>query len=508
MPILLKAGEVDAFLSMGNTGAAMAAAVLVVGRAAGVERPGLAALLPSTGSPALAIDVGANADSRPRHLLAFALMGQVYQQRVLGRAAPTVGVLSIGEEDAKGNSLVFETSELLAASNLKFEGHVEPRGIVAGKVDVVVCDGFTGNILIKAMEATAEYAFAELRTHVKARRLSQLGALLMRPSFFRELRRRTDYAQWGRRPAAGRQRGRDPGPRPLARGGGGERSAGRRAGRAGRAGANDRRRVERTLGLGLRPSRVRRPRPLRNSLSTWRSVRGSTSGMSASRRPTNKIMRTAATGRRSSLNRTAATTRRQQRTAQGPRGTYRCSQIRSTGPARPARPCATPQFDPNSIAYWRWFISIILFFTIVGIPLIPLWLLYSLWYGPQHLARMSARLTTQALEIRKGVFSRTEATIPLNRITDLRLHDGPLMRHFKLRGLKVETAGQSGPNSGSEGNLIGVVDAMEFRDAILLQRQKVVVGAESTAEAPKAADGAAELLAEIRDILARMEAKE
>ncbi len=166
------------------------------------------------------------------------------------------------------------------------------------------------------------------------------------------------------------------------------------------------------------------------------------------------------------------------------------------------------QFDPNSIAYWRWFISIILFFTIVGIPLIPLWLLYSLWYGPQHLARMSARLTTQALEIRKGVFSRTDATIPLNRITDLRLHDGPLMRHFKLRGLKVETAGQSGPNSGSEGNLIAtVVGAVGFRNAILLQRQKVV-GAESTAGAPKAADGATELLAEIRDILARIEAKE
>ena len=98
--------------------------------------------------------------------------------------------------------LAGEASELLAASNLKFEGHVEPRGIVAGKVDVVVCDGFTGNILIKAMEATAEYAFAELRTHVKARRLSQLGALLMRPSF-RELRRRTDYAQWGGVPLLG-----------------------------------------------------------------------------------------------------------------------------------------------------------------------------------------------------------------------------------------------------------------------------------------------------------------
>lgn len=199
---LLKAGEVDAFLSMGHTGAAMAAAVLVVGRAAGVERPGLAALLPSSGSPTLAIDVGANAESRPRHLLEFALMGQVYQQRVLGRDAPTVGVLSIGEEDAKGNSLVLETSKLLAASNLAFAGHIEPRGIFAGEADVVVCDGFAGNILIKAMESTAEYAFGELRAQVKARRLSQLGALLMRSSF-RELRRRTDYAQWGGVPLLG-----------------------------------------------------------------------------------------------------------------------------------------------------------------------------------------------------------------------------------------------------------------------------------------------------------------
>ena len=220
------------------------------------------------------------------------------------------------------------------------------------------------------------------------------------------------------------------------------------------------------------------------------------------------MMRTAATGRRSSAQSHGCYNAAPATDGTGTTGdiSIQSDQIdrsRATG-----KTLRDAQFDPNSIAYWRWFISIILFFTIVGIPLIPLWLLYSLWYGPQHLARMSARLTTQALEIRKGVFSRTEATIPLNRITDLRLHDGPLMRHFKLRGLKVETAGQSGPNSGSEGNLIGVVDAMEFRDAILLQRQKVVVGAESTAGAPKAADGATELLAEIRDILARIEAKE
>ncbi len=165
------------------------------------------------------------------------------------------------------------------------------------------------------------------------------------------------------------------------------------------------------------------------------------------------------------------------------------------------------QFDRKVINYWRWLVSLILFVTIVGIPFIPLWLLYSLWYGPQHLKRMSARLTTQALEIRKGVFGRTEATIPLNRITDLRVYDGPLMRQYKLRGLKVETAGQSGPSSSSEGDLLGVVDAAEFRNAILMQRHKVL-GVEPAEDSPRAVGGATELLAEIRDILARMEAKE
>ncbi len=165
------------------------------------------------------------------------------------------------------------------------------------------------------------------------------------------------------------------------------------------------------------------------------------------------------------------------------------------------------RFDPKIIPYGRWLVSLILLITVVGIPFIPLWLLFSLWYDPEHLRRMSARLTTQALEIRKGVFFRKEATIPLDRITDVRLHDGPLMRMHKLRGVKVETAGQSGQNAGSEGDLVGVIDAVEFRDAILLQRQKVL-GAEPTAAPPKAAaGGTTELLTEIRDILARIEAK-
>lgn len=168
------------------------------------------------------------------------------------------------------------------------------------------------------------------------------------------------------------------------------------------------------------------------------------------------------------------------------------------------------QFDRRVIAYWRVLVSLIMVITIVGIPFIPFWLLYSLWFGPKYFAGLSARLTTQALELRKGVFTRNESTIPLNRITDLKLHQGPLMRRFGLHGLKVETAGQSGPNAGSEGNLLGVMDAEAFRNAILRQRQ-VTLGAEPSEDSPAAAataGDATELLTEIRDILARIEARQ
>ena len=168
------------------------------------------------------------------------------------------------------------------------------------------------------------------------------------------------------------------------------------------------------------------------------------------------------------------------------------------------------QFDRGVIAYWRVLVSLILFVTIVGIPFIPIWLIYSLWYGPKDFHALSARLTTQALELRKGVFNRSESTIPLNRITDLRLYQGPLMRRFGLHGLKAETAGQSGQNAGSEGNLLGVVDAVAFRNAILRQRQQAL-GVEPAEDAPRPVateSGATELLTEIRDILARIEAKD
>lgn len=162
------------------------------------------------------------------------------------------------------------------------------------------------------------------------------------------------------------------------------------------------------------------------------------------------------------------------------------------------------EFEQAVGCYLRWAGTAILAVTVAGIPFIPLWLLFSLWYVPAYERRLSARLTSHALEVRKGVVFRSEATIPLNRITDIRLYDGPLMRAHKLRGMRVETAGQSSENS-SEGKLVGVAGVVEFRNAVLRQRQNAVDGERTTAGDPPKAEGAAGLLTEIRDILARME---
>ncbi len=165
------------------------------------------------------------------------------------------------------------------------------------------------------------------------------------------------------------------------------------------------------------------------------------------------------------------------------------------------------RFDRRIIPYTRLWVTGFLVITVAGILLIPFWLIFSLWYLPEHHRRLSARLTARAVEIRKGVFFRKESTIPLNRITDVRLHDGPLMRHYGVRGLHVETAGQSGQNASSEGDLVGVTDAVEFRDAILRQREAALGGEASPAPAqpPTGSPDTAELLSEIRDILTRIE---
>ena len=168
------------------------------------------------------------------------------------------------------------------------------------------------------------------------------------------------------------------------------------------------------------------------------------------------------------------------------------------------------QFDKRVISYVRVVISLFMAITVVGILFIPFWLLFSLKYGPDFYGRLFVRLTPRTLEIRKGVYFRKEITIPLSRITDVRLHDGPLMRFFRIRGLKVETAGQSGQTSGTEGDLIGVIDAVEFRDAILRERERSVEGVQPAATptpSPATSGDTDSVLTEIRDILARIESK-
>ena len=199
---MLGADEIDAVVTMGHTGAAVAAGVLIVGRLPDVERPGLGVLLPSRGPRPLLIDVGANAEARPRHLAQFAVMGRVYQERMQGIANPRVGLLSIGEEESKGNALVHEAAALLATEAVNYAGHVDPAHIFRSVADVIVCDGFTGNVVIKTAEATAEFAFGELRFEIERRPLAKLAALALRPAF-RVLRRRIDYAEIGATPLLG-----------------------------------------------------------------------------------------------------------------------------------------------------------------------------------------------------------------------------------------------------------------------------------------------------------------
>ena len=170
------------------------------------------------------------------------------------------------------------------------------------------------------------------------------------------------------------------------------------------------------------------------------------------------------------------------------------------------------RFDPMVKKYLCSVIVFISIVTVVGIPFLPFILIFCWWYCPEFFNRMSARLTDSAILVKQGVFFRKEATIPLNRVTDVRLHDDPLMRWCGVRGLKVETAGSSGQNAGSEGDLVGIVDAVAFRDAILRQRRMAVEGAAQSVAVSAIPTTSSvtplvtnELLAEIRDILSRIE---
>jgi phosphate acyltransferase len=189
-------GEADAVVSAGNTGAMLAAGLLEIRRLPGVHRPAIAVPLPSVGGTSVLIDAGANADARPEHLLQFGHMASVFAEEILGIRVPTVALLSIGEEPEKGNRLVRETQPLLAESGLDFVGNVEGRELLAHAADVVVCDGFTGNMALKLMEGTIKTLLDELRREIEATARGKLGGLLIRPAA-RGLRRRLDPDTYG-----------------------------------------------------------------------------------------------------------------------------------------------------------------------------------------------------------------------------------------------------------------------------------------------------------------------
>jgi glycerol-3-phosphate acyltransferase PlsX len=184
-------GEADAVFSAGNTGAVLAACLLHVRRLTGVHRPAIAVVIPTRRGPSVLLDAGANADARPEHLLQFGAMGAIFAEEVLGVTSPSVRLLSIGEEPEKGNQLTLEAHALLAASDLRFDGNIEGRELLAGWGDVVVCDGFTGNVALKLLEGTIHTTLDWLREEVTASRRGRLGGLLIRPAA-RALRRHLD----------------------------------------------------------------------------------------------------------------------------------------------------------------------------------------------------------------------------------------------------------------------------------------------------------------------------
>ena len=199
---LVRSGEADAVFSAGHTGAAMSTSLFVLGRVEGVERPAIATFMPTLQGTSIVLDVGANVDCKPNHLLQFAVMGDVYARYFLRNPNPKVGLLSIGEEETKGNELTKEAFKLLTETSLNFIGNVEGRDLMAGRADVIVCDGFIGNVVLKVSEAVAEAIGLFLREDIKKSPVSKLGYLLMRPAF-RSLKRRVDYAEYGGAPLVG-----------------------------------------------------------------------------------------------------------------------------------------------------------------------------------------------------------------------------------------------------------------------------------------------------------------
>jgi phosphate acyltransferase len=200
---LVREGQANGFVTAGNTGAAMATAKVVLGAIPGVDRPALAAVFPTApGTAAMLLDVGANVDCTPQNLEQFAVMGDVYFRALFSARRPRVGLLSVGEEDSKGNDLTREAFQLLKQLPLHFVGNVEGRDLYNGKVDIIVADGFVGNVALKISEGVANLVRTALKESLKATITSQVGALLSR-SAFADFKKRLDHTEYGGAPLLG-----------------------------------------------------------------------------------------------------------------------------------------------------------------------------------------------------------------------------------------------------------------------------------------------------------------
>ncbi|MCM3175249.1 phosphate acyltransferase PlsX [Paenibacillus sp. MER 99-2] len=203
---MLKEGEADAMISAGNTGALMTTGLLVVGRMDGIERPALAPMIPTIDDVGvLALDLGANMDAKPEHLAQYGLMGSLYRQKVQGIDSPRVGLLNVGTEPGKGNELTKHAYPLLEQLPIRFVGNVEARDVLTGACDVLVCDGFAGNILLKSLEGTAGAIFTLLKEQFSSSLKSKLAAAVLMPEL-RGLKRKLDYTEHGGAPLLGLSR--------------------------------------------------------------------------------------------------------------------------------------------------------------------------------------------------------------------------------------------------------------------------------------------------------------
>lgn len=199
---MVKDGKADAVISAGNSGASMTSALMCLGRLNHVSRPAIATIMPTIKGQCVILDVGANVDCKPKHLHQFAIMGHVLARHVLGKSSPRIGLISIGEEEGKGDDTTLKTYELLKDVHLNFIGNIEGSDIFRGVADVIVCDGFVGNVILKVSEGLAESLMLLIKNEIHNKFLFQIAAFFLKPAF-RNLRKKIDYDEYGGAPLLG-----------------------------------------------------------------------------------------------------------------------------------------------------------------------------------------------------------------------------------------------------------------------------------------------------------------